>query len=349
MKSFITLLASAAALLAAASTVQAQRYELSGQNVAVYNLVGSMSIERGTGNSTVVEITRSGRDANRLTVRTDAIGGVPTLRVIYPGDEVVAENMERGTNSTISVDDDGTFNRGRGGRRVRISTGRGGSDAIHAQANIIVRLPQGVALDANVAVGTIEASGTAGALDLETSAGSISSTGNRGNVNAESASGEITIQNAQGDLQLETASGGITITGATSKTINAEAASGSIRASNITADDVDLESASGSIRVLGARTPRLKAETASGDVRVELNGTLREVEISTASGSAEAVVPADFAGEVELETASGSVDIDFPITVARQRRNYVRGTIGSGGQARVSMETASGDVRLLRR
>lgn len=342
----ITLLA----LLASASTANAQRYELSGNRVALYNLAGAMRIEAGTGSAVVVEVERLGRDAQRLSVRTNALNGVPTLRVIYPGDEVVIEDMDRGTQTTIQVDEEGTWGRSRGGRRMRVTSGRGrDGDAIHASARIVVRVPPGVSVDAHLAVGDLTATNVAGNLELESSAGSISSSGNRGELNAETASGDITVTNAQGDLQLETASGNIEIRSATAQQINAETASGSIRVNEARAQTLNVETASGSIRVIGATAPNVKAETASGSVRVELTGEVREVEISTASGTAEAVLPANFAGEIELETASGDVDVDFPMTVSRQTRHHLRGTIGQGGSARVSVSAASGDVRVLRR
>ncbi len=137
--------------------------------------------------------------------------------------------------------------------------------------------------------------------------------------------------------------------GSTSQTIDAETASGNVRVTNSTAQDVELESASGSVRITGSRAARLNAESASGDVRAELAGDVREVELSTASGSVEAWLPANFAGEVELEAASGNVDVDFPLTTTTKRRNHIRGTIGTGGIARVSMESSSGDVTLRRR
>ena len=336
------------ALLASAGAAHAQRYELSGNRVALYNLVGSMRIESGSGSTVVVEVERSGRDAQRLTVRTSALDGVPTLRVIYPGDDIVADDMDRGSNTNLQVDEEGTWGRVRGGRRVRIS-GRGDDDALHTQARIIVRVPQGVSVSAHQAVGDLTATNVAGNLELESSNGSINSVGQRGSLRAETASGEINVSNAQGDLRLETASGDIEVRGSSGKTIQAEAASGSIRVDDARAEDVSLESASGTIRVARTSAPRVKAETASGSVRVELDGEVRDVEISTASGSAEAVLPANFSGEVELETASGDVDVDFPMNITRQRRNHLRGTVGQGGTARVTLNAASGDVRLLRR
>lgn len=338
------------ALLISTAAAHAQRHELTGNRVAVFNLAGTMRLEGGTGSTTTVEVERVGRDAARLNVRTENINGVSTLIVQYPGDEVVAENMQRGTNTTIRMNENGTFNDGRAtGRRVRITTGRGDNDATHAQANIVVRLAAGTAIDANLAVGNITATNTTGALDLETSAGDVSSSGNRGAVRLESASGSLTVENAQGEVELETASGDIEINGANGARVNAETASGSVTAANVTTQDMELESASGNIRVTRSRSPRLKAESASGSVRAELDGDVRTVDISTASGDAEVVVPANFTGEVEMETASGDIDVDFQINIVRQQRGHLRGTIGSGGSGRISLETASGDVRLMRR
>src|SRR5688572_795720 len=214
-------------LLITASTAFAQRYELTGQRVALYNLVGSMRIEAGTGNSVVVEVERLGPDANRLSVRANALDGVPTLRVIYPADDIVASDMDFNGNTNLSVDDEGTWGRSRGGRRVRISGGRrAASDALNAHARIIVRVPPGVSVDAHLAVGNMSATNVAGNLEMETSSGDINSTGTRGDLIAETASGDITVGNAQGELKLETASGGIEINGATGRTVNAETASG---------------------------------------------------------------------------------------------------------------------------
>jgi lia operon protein LiaG len=338
------------AVLAASSLANAQRYELTGNHVALYNLAGNIRIEAGSGSVTVLEVTKGGRDAERLTVRSSALDGVPTLRVIYPGDEIVASQLERGSNTNLRVDEEGTFGRSRDGRRVNIRSGdRADRDALHAQADLVVRVPANVRVDAHLAVGKITATNVNGELELETSAGDITVSGSRGKVNAESASGDISVTNVEGDLELESASGGITVDGARSTSIDIEVASGSIRVANAQATDIDLETASGDIRVTRTRAPTLKAESASGSVRAELDGEIRSVELETASGTAEAVLSAGFAGEVEMETASGSIDVDFPLNVTTQRRNHLRGTVGSGGSARVSLSSASGDVRLLRR
>ena len=330
---FLRVASASLTVLVLAGSAHAQRYELSGQRVALYNLAGSLRIEMGNGSVTVVEVTRRGRDAEQLTVRTNALDGVPTLRVIYPADEIVAESLEGSSSTTLSVDAEGSFGRTRNARRVRIRSGggKGSADALRASADINVRLPAGVHFAAHLAMGEMTASGVTGNLTLESSAG------------------DIEVLNVRGDLELESASGNIGIVGATAQSIRVEVASGSIDVEQSSAENIELESASGNIRVVATRATRLNAETASGDVRAELAGDVRDVELESASGSVEAVLATSFAGEVELETASGDIEIDFPLNITTRDRHEVRGTVGNGGSARVSLGSASGDVRLLRR
>jgi lia operon protein LiaG len=336
------------ALIAQPQAAHAQRYELTGANVAIYNLAGSIRIEPGTGSNVVVEVKLTGRDANRLTVKTDAVGGVPTLRVIYPGDEIVADQMDAGSETTVRVNDDGTFNGSRSGRRMKIK-GRGANDATHAQADLVVRMPAGVRLDAHQAVGDLNAQDISGELSLHSSAGQIGISGGSGGIHAETASGEIGVQNTTGNLDLSSASGEVGVQNATARSISIHVASGSIDVQDAKADRIELETASGEVTVSRTTTARLKASSASGNVRAQLDGDVRDVDLSTASGNAEALVAASFSGNVELETASGTVDVDFPINIAMKRRNHVRGTIGEGGSARVSLSSASGNVKLLKR
>lgn len=331
------------------ATQQGDRYTLTGNNVAVYNLVGSIKVERGTGSTVIVDVRRTGRDVSSVRVATGDIDGVPTLRVIFSGDEIASARLTGHSSTNVNVNEDGTFGHGRGGRRVRVSSAdsrHGG--AMEADADVVIHLPAGVKLSANLAVGDIGADGIASDLTLNTSAGDITASNTHGLLDANTASGNITTTATEGDLTINTASGDIEINGAQATHVRVDVASGEVRAHGIHAQDIHLESASGNIKVTDASAPDLKAESASGNVRVELNGTVRNVEVSTASGNAEIIVPAGFGGEVEMDTSSGDIDVDFPISITRQRRNYLRGTIGTG-DAHVSMSAASGNVRLLKR
>src|SRR5256885_8562561 len=112
---------------AAFAARQPERRTLAGDHVAIYNLAGVMRLERGTGSDVVVDLTRGGRDAGKLQIATGPIRGRETLRIIYPDDEIVYRELGHGSNTTLRVRDDGTFNdrddRGRrwsdDGRRAR--------------------------------------------------------------------------------------------------------------------------------------------------------------------------------------------------------------------------------------
>ena len=132
-----------AALPLAAQTPQ--RYTVSGDNVAIYNLAGAVHVEAGSAGDVVVEVTRGGSDGAKLDVQTGPIGTRQTLRVIYPGDDIIYPALGYHSSSTIDVRDDGTFDDndhhffGRG-HRVRI---RGDGSGVEAYADLRVLVPAG--------------------------------------------------------------------------------------------------------------------------------------------------------------------------------------------------------------
>ena len=117
----------AAASPAAPFTAQGQQqYELGGE-AEIYNLVGSVRIEAGSGSAVQVEVTTGGADANKLKIEVD--GAV--LRVIYPGDRIRYARMEHAGSTTLHVNEDGMFDgrQWRRGRRVRIARDDGDLEA----------------------------------------------------------------------------------------------------------------------------------------------------------------------------------------------------------------------------
>src|ERR1700740_1709874 len=91
---------------AAAQTSQT-RYVLKGDSVAVYNLVGELRVEAGSGNDVVVEVTRGGADAAKLDIQSGPLRGRETLRIVYPDDVVSLPEWGRGWNTTLYVRHDG--------------------------------------------------------------------------------------------------------------------------------------------------------------------------------------------------------------------------------------------------
>src|SRR6266508_430321 len=97
------LLVSVVALWSPAVPVAAQisRQVLKGDSVAVYNLVGELRVEAGSGSDVVVEIARGGADAAKLDIQSGPLRGRETLRIIYPDDVISMPQWGRGWNTTL--------------------------------------------------------------------------------------------------------------------------------------------------------------------------------------------------------------------------------------------------------
>lgn len=103
--------AAVAALVAPDARAQeVERFSLSG-DVAVFNIAGNITIERGNAAGVVIELTRGGGDAERLQIETGGLEGWQTLRVIYPEDRIVYPRLEGRSRTQFRVADDGTFGR----------------------------------------------------------------------------------------------------------------------------------------------------------------------------------------------------------------------------------------------
>jgi hypothetical protein len=141
--------AALAALLPAATHAQVERFTLAGPEVAIYDLVGSLEVVGRGGGEVVVEVTRVGRDARRLSIQSGDVRGRPALRIRYPEDRSVYSRMGHDSRSTFSVGDDGTVgddeNRGWGRDRRRIEV-RGAGDGLEAHADLRVVVPKGKAV-----------------------------------------------------------------------------------------------------------------------------------------------------------------------------------------------------------
>src|SRR5262245_57609955 len=97
-----------------AGAQQVERRTLTGNRVAIYNLAGTLKIQGGAGPAVVVDITRGGRDASRLTLAEGAVHGANSLRVVFPGDRIVYPRLGYRTRTELRVNSDGTFDHGGG-------------------------------------------------------------------------------------------------------------------------------------------------------------------------------------------------------------------------------------------
>jgi DUF4097 and DUF4098 domain-containing protein YvlB len=83
-------------------------------------------------------------------------------------------------------------------------------------------------------------------------------------------------------------------------------------------------------------------------VDVALTATFSSLSIETGSGDVTLKVPPTVGAEVDLETGSGDIDLGgLTLQVRRIEQDHITGTLGDG-KGRLSVETGSGDVRLVK-
>jgi lia operon protein LiaG len=337
--------AAALTLFGAAPSAQGQEsYRLSGGDVAVYNLAGQVEVLAGSGSEVVVEVMRGGDDAEQLRIETGRLDGRQTLRVLYPGDEIVYGEMGRGSRTTVRVRDDGTWG-GSGGDRVEI---RGSGRGTEAHADLRILVPAGTDLDMYLAVGRIDAAGVQGDLRLDTGSGRVTAADLRGELVVDTGSGSVEVRNVQGAVSVDTGSGSVEIEEASGPELLVDTGSGSVKGSDLRFASVTVDTGSGSVNLESLDAPEIRVDTGSGSVTLGLLADAEYMEVDTGSGSITLRIPDSFGASVEFDTGSGGIDLDVPVQASRIERNYVRGTIGDGN-GQVRLDTGSGGIRILRR
>ena len=281
--------------LTLAAQQQPERRTVAGDHVAIYNLAGVMRLERGTGGDVVVELTRGGPDAGRLEIATGPVRGREALRVIYPDDEIVYRGLGRGSNTTLHVRDDGTFNdrddqgrhRGDEGRRVRIMSSGSG---LEAHADLRNAIPAGKRVEVYLAVGQAFASNVDGDLRVDVAAANV------------------TADHVKGSLLVDTGSGDVTASSVRAGSVKIDTGSGNVRLdllADLEALDVDTGSGDVTINVPPDLGAELDIETGSGDIDLQ-NVTVRttRLERDHLTGAI-----GDGKGRIRIETGSGAVHL----------------------------------------
>jgi len=332
-----------------AGAAQSTRYVLKGDSVAVYNLVGELRVEPGTGSDVAVQVTRGGADAARLDVQSGPLRGRETLRIIYPEDIISLPDWGRGWNTTLRVRDDGTFGDGgnwrREGREVRI-TGRG--RGLEAYADLRVTVPAGKRVALHLGVGKAFVTNVDGVILVQVASADVSAERTRGTLRIDTGSGNVDARDVSGDVSLESGSGDITASGLHGGRIRLDTGSGNITLTGAEATELHIDTGSGDVTVTGAKGDDLSFDTGSGNVDVALTATFQSLTVETGSGDVTLRVPPTISAEVELDTGSGEIDLGgLTIQVRRLQEDHITGTIGDG-RGRLSIETGSGNVRLVK-
>lgn len=318
------------------------RYSIPGNTVAVYNLAGAVTIERGTGANVVVEVSRGGRDAAQLEVNRIEVDGNQALVVRYPDDDVVYRGPGGGSTQ-MTVRSDGTFGGGNRGDRIRIRRSGSGTEA-HADLRILV--PAGRDLELNLGVGEVSASDVEGGLNIDVHAAPVRTNGTRGRLNIDTGSGSVVVNNAEGDdILIDTGSGSVEVNGIRTSDLNVDTGSGRVRGAGIVATRLGVDTGSGGITLSDVSASDIELDTGSGSVTLDLVTQIERLVIDTGSGGVRISGPANLSASVEIETGSGNIDIDLPVRISRRGRTSLSGTLGSGS-GRIVIDTGSGGVSI---
>jgi lia operon protein LiaG len=336
------------AAAAAASPVAAQeRYTVGGDDVAIYNLAGEVTVTGAGGSAVAVEVRRGGPDGEALNVEVGEIRGRETLRVVYPSDRVTYDAGSWSGNTTLRVHEDGTWGGDRDGwrdrgDRVRVASRGSG---LEAHADLRVGVPRGKRVAIYLAVGRITAENVNGRILLDTHAGNVEARSMSGYLNVDTGSGSVDVAGMEGDLEVDTGSGSVRVSDVTGDEVGIDTGSGGVDADAVRADRINIDTGSGGIRLQRSAGRDVRLDTGSGSVDADLTSTVDRLVIDTGSGGVTVRLPADLGATLDVETGSGGIDVDFPVMVTRRARDELRGEIGDG-RGSIKIDTGSGSIRI---
>jgi lia operon protein LiaG len=329
---------------------QVERFTLSGDDVAIYNLAGQVRVEPSQ-SGLAVELTRGGTDAAQLRVAQGELDGRETLRVIYPADHIVYSPSGAHSSTQLRVHQDGTFGDDQHGwehhergRRVSI---KGAGSGLEAHADLRIQVPKGQRLCVYNAVGTVSVTNVDGELRVDAHSASVNATGIRGDMNLDVGSGSVRVTGAEGDLNVDTGSGPVEVARFHGGRLLIDTGSGEVTGSELRAKELSIDTGSGDIRLTGVSASSLALETGSGSVTADIRTDFQSLNVETGSGDVAIKAPPTLGAEIQIETSNGDIESDFPMQVTERAPDHVTGRIGDG-RGKIAIETGSGEIRLLK-
>jgi len=193
--------------------------------------------------------------------------------------------------------------------RARVPGGSIASFGGNARTDVVLRVPEGTALD------------------LQTRDGRIQLERVSGDIRAETGDGRIRLETVRGTLRLRTTDGSI---------IGTELAGA-----------VDAASGDGRIQLEGSFDV-LRAVTVDGSIRITSRGAhelTSDWNIRTSDGSIELTLPASISAQIEATAVDGRIVNDLSTFEGNERNGRVKGTLGKGGPL-ILVTTMDGRITL---
>lgn len=278
------------------------------------NIAGNISVTRGNGPDTSVEIikTARGRDVNDakellqlVQVEVTEREGRADIRTNYPRGEEARRNNRRNINVSVAY---------------------------------VVTAPPGTRITVESISGDIKIADIKADISANTISGEVRISG-AGRINAaKSISGTIEIADADTDGALESSSvsGDVILRRVTARRIQAGSVSGNVKLDDVKCDRVSGKTTSGSVGFVGtlAKNGRYELGSFSGEVRLYLSGgTGFEIDANSFSG--------DIRSDFDIVTKG-------PVQTGRGRRTALTGTFGDGS-AVLDLTTFSGSIIVSKR
>jgi hypothetical protein len=271
-----------------------------------------------------------GDDRSRIDT-TFAFDKSGEVNLSLPAGEIRVTAWARAEARVVATSERGLISSSFSPNRLRLEVRSRGNTG---RTRYDVSVPIGVRVNATVASGTINVSGTRGALSLTSASGTITASDATGRSEIETASGRIVLQRFDGTTKVSAMSGQVDITDV--------------------AGDLSMEVVSGTVRIDRARLEGFQFESASGSL--DFAGTLAAQgrhDIQVNSGTVTLRFPAGFGATIELESFRGELQSpDFPVTLRpsggndRGRNSERQQYAINGGGARITIDTFSGGVFL---
>jgi Putative adhesin len=278
------------------------------------NIVGDITISRGTGNEAHVEMIKTARGTTTEEAK-EALGLVTIdiverpnraeLKTIYPG----GDEMRRGNRRNVDVSV--AFN---------------------------VTVPTGTRVRANSIAGALSAKDVKGDLVLKSVSGAVRLANGGGTSTAESISGTVEVVETafDGALSASTASGPITLRRVKARRLDAHSISGSLILDDVDSQTVDAQTVSGTVQFNG---------TLSRNGRYELSSHSGALNVAVGGGTGFAVEATSFSGSVRSDYTFDQRDREPE--KGRMHRS-LRGVHGDGS-AVLELSTFSGSISILKR
>jgi len=140
-------------------------------------------------------------------------------------------------------------------------------------------------------------------------------------------------------LEIDAASASLEVNDLTIREMEFDGASGTCVFSNCTVEALELDTASGDVRFTGTLT-QMDCDAASANIFLELSNVPKRLDLDTASGDLDVVLPENAGFSVTMDTMSGEFSSDFETT--NRNGKYIAGD----GHCSIDVDAMSGNVNI---